>query len=96
MTGPEHQKRMMREVVKLTTDRDGALESADNERMMATPLVGGSDPIITREPEGAWSSEFSDAVLNRGGPNGRHGVAPIEPRFCCVRPGHQTRDDAPV
>ncbi len=58
-----HQKRMMGEVAKLTAGSSGALDPADYERTVATLLAGGSDPVITREPEGAWTSEITDLAL---------------------------------
>ncbi|MEM1233658.1 MAG: ABC transporter substrate-binding protein [Pseudomonadota bacterium] len=60
----EHQLRMMGEVAKLTAGSDGSLDPADYERTVATLLAGGSDPVITAEPEGAWTSAITDAALN--------------------------------
>ena len=48
----EHQKRMMGEIAKLTAGSDGALDPADYERTVKTLLTAGSDPVITKEPEG--------------------------------------------
>jgi len=59
----EHQKRMMGEIAKLTTGSNGALDPADYERTVATLLAGGSDPVITATPEGAWTSAITDAAL---------------------------------
>jgi NitT/TauT family transport system substrate-binding protein len=59
-----HQKRMMGEVAKLTAGSNGALDPADYERTVSTLLSAGSDPVITKEPEGAWTHEVSDAALN--------------------------------
>ncbi len=59
-----HQKRMMGEVAKLTAGSNGALDPADYERTVATLLAGGSDPVITAAPEGAWTSVITDAALN--------------------------------
>jgi NitT/TauT family transport system substrate-binding protein len=59
-----HQKRMMGEIAKLTAGSNGALEAADFERTVATLLAGGSDPVITKEPEGAWTSMITDKALN--------------------------------
>ncbi|SOC00291.1 ABC transporter substrate-binding protein [Rhodobacter maris] len=58
-----HQKRMMGEVAKLTAGSNGALDPADYERTVATLLGGGSDPVITKEPEGAYTLEITDAAL---------------------------------
>lgn len=59
-----HQKRMMGEVAKLTAGSNGALDVADAERTVATLLGGGSDPVISRPPEGAWTSAITDKALN--------------------------------
>jgi NitT/TauT family transport system substrate-binding protein len=59
-----HQKRMMREVAKLTAGSNGALDVADYERTVKTLLEGGSTPVITKTPEGAWTHVISDAALN--------------------------------
>jgi NitT/TauT family transport system substrate-binding protein len=59
----EHQKRMMGEVAKLTAGSDGSLDPADYERTVKTLLSAGSDPVITKEPEGAWSHAVSDVAL---------------------------------
>ena len=59
-----HQKRMMGEVAKLTAGSNGALDPADYERTVSTLLSAGSDPVITKEPEGAWTHAVSDAALN--------------------------------
>lgn len=59
-----HQKRMMGEIAKLTAGSNGALDPADFQRTVDTLLAGGSDPVITAQPEGAWTSEITDAALN--------------------------------
>lgn len=59
----KHQKRMMGEIAKLTAGSNGALNKADYERTVATLLGAGSDPVITKKPEGAWTSEITDAAL---------------------------------
>lgn len=58
-----HQQRMMREVAKLTAGSNGALDPADYERTVQTLLNGGSSPVITKMPEGAWSHVITDAAL---------------------------------
>jgi NitT/TauT family transport system substrate-binding protein len=58
-----HQKRMMGEVAKLTAGSNGALDVAAAERTVASLLSGGSDPVITKAPEGAWTSAITDAAL---------------------------------
>ncbi|RYC11758.1 ABC transporter substrate-binding protein [Ciceribacter ferrooxidans] len=59
----KHQKRMMGEVAKLTAGSNGALDEADYKRTVATLLGGGSDPVITKEPEGAFTHDITDAAL---------------------------------
>lgn len=59
----QHQKRMMGEVAKLTAGSNGALDKADYERTVKTLLGGGSDPVITKEPTGAYTTEITDAAL---------------------------------
>ncbi|MCX8952830.1 ABC transporter substrate-binding protein [Ruegeria sp. NA] len=60
----EHQKRMMGEIAKLTAGSNGALDPADFDRTVGTLLAGGSDPVITKTPEGAWTHQITDAALN--------------------------------
>ncbi|WP_290684876.1 MULTISPECIES: ABC transporter substrate-binding protein [unclassified Haematobacter] len=59
-----HQKRMMTEVAKLTAGSNGALDPADYERTVKTLLGGGSDPVISKEPVGAWTHAVTDKALN--------------------------------
>lgn len=59
----KHQKRMMGEIAKLTAGSNGALDPADYERTVKTLLEGGSDPVITRKPEGAWTHAITDKAL---------------------------------
>ncbi|PRY21543.1 NitT/TauT family transport system substrate-binding protein [Aliiruegeria haliotis] len=59
-----HQKRMMGEIAKLTAGSNGALDEADYQRTVDTLLGGGSDPVITKEPEGAWTHQITDKALN--------------------------------
>jgi NitT/TauT family transport system substrate-binding protein len=58
-----HQKRMMGEVAKLTAGSNGALDVAAAERTVASLLSGGSDPVITAAPTGAWTSAITDKAL---------------------------------
>ncbi|MDI3336127.1 ABC transporter substrate-binding protein [Defluviimonas aestuarii] len=58
-----HQKRMMGEIAKLTAGSNGALDPADYERTVATLLGGGSDPVISKAPEGAWTHAITDKAL---------------------------------
>ncbi|MFN4057230.1 MAG: ABC transporter substrate-binding protein [Roseinatronobacter sp.] len=59
-----HQIRMMGEVAKLIEGSNGTLDVADYERTVATLLGGGSDPVITAAPEGAWTAVVTDAAFN--------------------------------
>lgn len=59
----EHQVRMMSEVAKLTAGSNGALDAGDYERTVATLLAGGSDPVITKQPEGAFTAAITDKAL---------------------------------
>lgn len=58
------QVRMMGEIAKLTAGSNGALDEADYERTVATLLAGGSDPVISAAPIGAWTSVITDQALN--------------------------------
>lgn len=58
-----HQKRMMGEVAKLTAGSNGALDMADYERTVKTLLGGGSDPVITKEPAGAYTLDITNEAL---------------------------------
>ncbi|NVO23959.1 ABC transporter substrate-binding protein [Donghicola sp. C2-DW-16] len=59
-----HQVRMMGEVAKLTAGSNGALDEADYQRTVDTLMGGGSDPVITKMPEGAWTHAITDKALN--------------------------------
>lgn len=60
----EHQTRMMGEVAKLTEGSTGELDPAAYERTVATLLGNTSEaPVITAEPEGAWTHAVTDAAL---------------------------------
>ncbi len=58
-----HQRRMMGEIAKLTAGSNGALDPADYQRTVETLMKGGSDPVITSEPEGAWTHVITDKAL---------------------------------
>ena len=58
-----HQKRMMGEIAKLTAGSNGALDPADYDRTVAALMSGGSDPVITKAPEGAWTHAITDKAL---------------------------------
>lgn len=59
----KHQRRMMREVAKLTAGGNGALVEADYERTVASLLSGGDDPVISMAPTGAWTHQITDKAL---------------------------------
>jgi len=60
----EHQVRMMGEISKLTAGSNGALVEADYQRTVDSLMAGGSDPVITMIPEGAWTHAITDKALN--------------------------------
>ena len=57
-----HQTTMIEEINKLTEGSDGSLDVAAAERTVDTLMKGGSDPVITKKPEGAWTSVVTDAA----------------------------------
>ncbi|WP_186397413.1 MULTISPECIES: ABC transporter substrate-binding protein [unclassified Stappia] len=57
-----HQKRMVREINKLTEGSDGRLDMEDYQRTVNTLLSGGSDPVITKEPVGATTTVVTDQL----------------------------------
>ncbi|MDA5093144.1 ABC transporter substrate-binding protein [Aliiroseovarius sp. KMU-50] len=59
----KHQVRMMGEIAKLTAGSNGALDPADYERTVATLMGGGSDPVITMAPKGAYTLDITDMAL---------------------------------
>ena len=58
-----HQTTMVEEVNKLVDGSDGMLDVAAADRTVATLLAGGSDPVITKKPEGAWTDVVMKAVM---------------------------------
>ncbi len=60
----EHQIRMVGEVALLTEGSSGVLDVEAYERTVETLLGGGSDPVITREPEGAWTHAVTDRAFD--------------------------------
>jgi len=60
----EHQIRMVGEVALLTEGSTGVLDVEAYERTVATLLGGGSDPVISRAPEGAWTHAVTDAAFD--------------------------------
>ncbi len=60
----KHQVRMMGEIAKLTAGSSGALDPADYERTVKVLMSGASDPVITKQPSGAWTHDITNAALN--------------------------------
>ena len=58
----EHQRHMMGDVNKLTLGSDGALDPAAYAQTVKVLLSSGSDPVITKEPQGAWTHAVTDAA----------------------------------
>ena len=58
-----HQQFMMGEVAKLTAGWSGALDEAAYQRTVDTLLAGGSDPVITAAPVGAFTHAITDAAM---------------------------------
>jgi NitT/TauT family transport system substrate-binding protein len=50
-----HQAHMVDEINKLTEGSTGVLDPADYDRTVKTLLSSGSDPVITKPPQGAWT-----------------------------------------
>ncbi|AXX97220.1 ABC transporter substrate-binding protein [Profundibacter amoris] len=59
----KHQVRMMGEVAKLTAGSNGELDPADYQRTVDTLMGGGSDPVISKAPVGAWTHVVTDIAL---------------------------------
>jgi len=57
-----HQTTMMQEINALTEGSDGTLDTAAADRTVETLMKGGSDPVITKKPEGAWTTAVTDAA----------------------------------
>lgn len=55
----KHQRRMIREVAKLTAGSDGSLDPADFQRTVDVLI---SNKVINEQPVGAWTSEITDAA----------------------------------
>ena len=60
-----HQTQMLGEINKLTAGSDGKLDKADYERTVKTLLTGGSDPVISKEPVGAYTTAVTDKALGK-------------------------------
>jgi NitT/TauT family transport system substrate-binding protein len=59
----EHNTIQMGEIAKLTAGSNGALDPVDFERTVNSLMTGGSDPVITKKPAGAWSHVITDSAL---------------------------------
>ena len=57
-----HQEQMMGEIAKLLDPGNGKLNSKDYDRTVTELLSGGSDPVITKKPVGAWTHAVYDAM----------------------------------
>jgi NitT/TauT family transport system substrate-binding protein len=57
-----HQEQMMGEIAKLLDPGNGELDPKDYERTVSVLLSGGSDPVITKKPQGAWSHAVYEAM----------------------------------
>ncbi|WP_071674635.1 ABC transporter substrate-binding protein [Nioella nitratireducens] len=60
----QHQIRMMGEVAQLTDGSDGTLDEDAYQRTVDTLLAGGSDPVITMQPDGAFTHVVTDMALS--------------------------------
>jgi NitT/TauT family transport system substrate-binding protein len=61
----KHQKRMMGEINKLVAGNPkgtGYLDPVDYQRTVDVLLGGGSDPVISKPPVGAWTHQIWDAM----------------------------------
>ena len=58
-----HQATMVEEINKLIDGSNGTLDPAAADRTVATLLSGGSDPVITKKPEGAWTDVVTKAAM---------------------------------
>jgi NitT/TauT family transport system substrate-binding protein len=57
-----HQEQMMGEIAKLLDPGNGKLDPKDYDRTVSELLSGGSDPVITKKPTGAWTHAVYDAM----------------------------------
>ena len=57
-----HQEQMMGEIAKLLSANNGELDPKDYDRTVSELLSGGSDPVITKKPEGAWTHAVYEAM----------------------------------
>ncbi|MGE0119557.1 MAG: ABC transporter substrate-binding protein [Dongiaceae bacterium] len=62
----KHQKRMMGEIAKLVGKAEkgtGYLDPAAYDRTVKILLAGGSDPVISKEPQGAWTHDIWEKAM---------------------------------
>ena len=62
----KHQKRMMGEIAKLVGKSDkgtGYLDEAAYDRTVKILLAGGSDPVISKAPQGAWTHDIWEKAM---------------------------------
>jgi NitT/TauT family transport system substrate-binding protein len=57
-----HQEQMMGEIAKLLGSDNGKLDFKDADHTVSELMSGGSDPVITKKPEGAWTHAVYDAM----------------------------------
>ncbi len=57
-----HQEQMMGEIAKLLDPGNGKLDPKDYDRTVSELLSGGSDPVITKTPTGAWTHAVYEAM----------------------------------
>jgi NitT/TauT family transport system substrate-binding protein len=57
-----HQEQMMGEIGKLLDTANGELDPKDYDRTVSELLSGGSDPVITKRPTGAWTHAVYEAM----------------------------------
>ncbi|HEY1943520.1 MAG TPA: ABC transporter substrate-binding protein [Roseiarcus sp.] len=60
-----HQTQMLSEINKLTEGSDGKLDKAAYESTVKTLLTGGSDPVISKEPVGAYTTVVTDKAFGK-------------------------------
>ena len=60
----DHQVRMVTEIGKLTAGSDGTLDEADYQRTVDTLMAGGSDPVISKAPDGAFTHMITDRAFD--------------------------------
>jgi NitT/TauT family transport system substrate-binding protein len=62
----KHQKRMMGEIAKLVGKSEkgtGYLDPAAYDRTVKILMAGGSDPVISKAPEGAWTHDIWEKAM---------------------------------